>query len=158
MWTRCAQYPTQYCPTTAPIILQIRLICEHLLIISINLVYLHIRDLRFCQQSPSCVCFSWNFCVSSKDLTFSHCQELAHMEFAHAHCTQYPTQWPKTAPDTTDSTDLQPLTACKLGQLGPFAHFLRLYCQQKQLQVALLRARGSCNMTSHSHVAKTWPI
>ena len=105
-----------------------------------------------------CNCFSWNFCTSSKDLTFSRCQALTHMKLAHAHCTQHPTQWPQTAPDTTDSADLEPLTACKFGQLGSFAHFWRLYCQQKQLRAALRGALGSRNMTLHSHFAETWPI
>ena len=39
MWTDCTQYLTQYCPKTAAIILQTRLVCEHVFTISINLVY-----------------------------------------------------------------------------------------------------------------------
>ena len=66
-------------------------------------------DLRFHQQSSGAIAFLETFAPHSKDLTFSSSQALAHMKLAHAHCTQHPTQWPKTAPDTTDSTDLEPL-------------------------------------------------
>ena len=123
---------------TAPIILQIRLICEHLFTISINLVYLRTQDLQFCQQTQVQLLFLELLRLISKDLTFSRCQELAHMKLAHAHCTQYPIQWPKPAFATTDSdlhtAILQPLTACNFGQLGSFAHLWRPYCQRKQLR------------------------
>ena len=47
MWTQCTQYRTQYCPRTAAIILQTRLVCEHVFTISINLVYLQLVTCDF---------------------------------------------------------------------------------------------------------------
>ena len=61
------------------------------------------------------------------DITSSSCQKLAHVKFAHTHCTQSPTKWSKIAPDSTNSTDLQPLTrkfVLKAISLLDFVHFL----------------------------------
>ena len=49
------------------------------------------------------------------------------MKFAHTHRTQNPTKWSKIAPDSTNSTDLQPLTrkfVLKAISLLDLVHFL----------------------------------
>ena len=51
MWTQCTQYRTQYCPKTAGIILQTRLVCEHVFTTSINLVYLQLVTCDFASKA-----------------------------------------------------------------------------------------------------------
>ena len=87
----------------------------------------NLQETSYSAGKNKCKCFSWTFCASSLDIRSSSCQKLAHVKLAHTQRTQKPTKWAKTALESTNSTDLQPLArkfVLKKINLLDFVHFL----------------------------------